>query len=372
LDLEKSQARVNLAARAANLGLWEWDLVRNEIWANEVSRARLGADATDRIDLELMIEHVHPDDREKSRQTISQAIESGRHLSLEYRFILPDGSERWIALSGEVVLGPNLKPTLMRGVSIDITDLKLAELDMQVHRSALMHVQRTTTVSQLSRALTHELNQPLGAILRNAEAGEAYLNKTPPDLSELQHIIEDICKDAKRAAVVIDSLRSLLKRDSLNLESLQLSELIRQTISLLNSEIQTREAQLHLDIPVELSNVHGDRVHLQQVLLNLLLNSLDALSGQPQDRRKIDIRAMETENDMVAISVADRGEGIKPNVLSQLFVPFCSTKKDGLGLGLSISKTIVEYHHGQIFAENNPDGGATVTFTLQKSRTGEV
>jgi two-component system sensor kinase FixL len=111
---------------------------------------------------------------------------------------------------------------------------------------------------------------------------------------------------------------------------------------------------------------------LQQVLLNLLLNSLDALSGQPQDRRTIDIRAMETENDMVAISVADRGEGIKPNVLSQLFVPFCSTKKDGLGLGLSISKTIVEYHHGQIFAENNPDGGATVTFTLQKSRTGEV
>lgn len=372
LDLEKSQGRFKMAARAANIGLWEWDLVRNDVWANEVSRARLGADATDRIDLELMLEHVHPDDREKTRQTISQAIESGRHLSLEYRFILPDGSERWIALSGEVVLGPNLKPTLMRGVSIDITDRKLAELDVQMHRSALMHVQRTTSVSQLSRTLTHELNQPLGAILRNAEAGEVYLNKTPPDLSELQHIIKDICKDAKRAAFVIDGLRSLLKRDSLNLEPLQLSELIRQTLSLLKSEIQTQEAQLHLDIPIELSNVHGDRVHLQQVLLNLLLNSLDAVAGQPQDRRTIDIRAMENENDMVAVSVADRGEGIKPNVLSQLFEPFCSTKKDGLGLGLSISKTIIEYHHGQIFAENNPDGGATFTFTLQKSRTGEV
>ena len=260
----------------------------------------------------------------------------------------------------------------MRGVSIDITDRKLAELDMQMHRSALMHVQRATAVSQLSRTLAHELNQPLGAILRNAEAGEVYLDKTPPDLSELQHIIADICKDAKRAAVVIEGMRSLLKRDSLNLGPLELSEFIRKTISLLNSEIQTRQAELHLGIPVDISNVHGDRVHLQQVILNLLLNSLDALSGQPQDRRKIDIRAMETENDMVAISVADRGEGIKPNVLSQLFVPFCSTKKDGLGLGLSITKTIVEYHHGQIFAENNPDGGATFTFTLQKSRTGEV
>ena len=372
LDLEKSQARVNLAARAANIGLWEWDLVRNDIWANEVSRARLGADATDRIDLELMLERVHPDDREKTRQTISQAIEIGRHLNLEYRFLLPDGTERWIALSGQVERGQNHKSTLMRGVSVDITALKLAELEMLTNRSALMHAQRASSVEQLSRTLSHELNQPLGAILRNAEAGEVYLNKTTPDLSELRHIIEDICKDAKRAAAVIENMRSLLKRDALNFESLALPELIKQTASLLNSEIQRRQAALHLDIPEELSKVHGDRVHLQQVLLNLLLNSLDAVAGQPKDRRMIEIRAMEIENDMIAISVADRGEGIKQNVLSQVFEPFCSTKEDGLGLGLSISKTIVEYHHGQILAENNADGGAKFTFTLQKSRTGEV
>ena len=372
LDLEKSQARVNLAARAANIGLWEWDLARKDIWVNEVSRARLGADATDRIDLELMLEHVHPEDREKTRQTIRQAIESGRHLSLEYRFILPDGSERWISLIGQVERGQNHKSTLMRGVSVDITALKLAELEMQTNRSALMHVQRTSSVEQLSRTLSHELNQPLGAILRNAEAGAVYLNKTPPDLSELRHIIEDICKDSKRASVVIESMRSLLKRDVLNFEPLALHELIRQTASLLNSEIQRRQASLHLDIPVELSKVHGDRVHLQQVLLNLVLNSLDAVSGQPKDRRMIDIRAMEIENDMISISVTDRGEGIQPGVLPQLFEPFRSTKEDGLGLGLAISKYIIEYHHGQIFAENNPDGGATFTFTLQKRRTVEA
>ena len=371
LDLQKSQARVDLAARAADIGLWEWDLVRDKIWANEVSRARVGAESSDQINLELMLEHVHPDDREKTRQKISQAIDRGRHLNLEHRFILPDGSERWIALSGEVVLGPNLKPTLMRGVSIDITELKLAEQDMHMHRSALLHMQRTTTVSQLSRTLSHELNQPLGAILRNAEAAEIYLHKTPPDLSELPHIIEDISKDTKRAAVVIESMRSLLKRDYLNFEPLELSKFIRQTSSLLNSEIQARQAELHLDIAEDLSLVHGDRVHLQQVLLNLLLNSLDAVAGQPQDRRKIDVRAMEVENDMISISVTDRGDGIHPGVLPQLFEPFCSTKKDGLGLGLAISKTIIEYHHGQISAENNPDGGATFTFTLQKAEPEE-
>lgn len=364
-DLYETQQRMSLAARAANLEMWEWDVVRDEVWATRTASETTGIDATDRVKRNRYLEIIHPDDQERIREAVSHAMESDGNLQAEFRIVSPDGDIRWLSVCGQAEYGINGKPLLLRGVSRDITESKFAEVELQNHRNELAHIARVTSLGQLSSALAHEINQPLGAILRNAEAAELFLKQTPPDLEELQAILTDIRNDEQRAVSVIERMRLLLKRRELQLEALAVNELISEVAKLLNSEIQTRHASLRIDIAGELPKVYGDRVHLQQVILNLLLNSLDALNGKSEQQRQIVIRASQTTDGMVEFVVVDHGTGVAPEQLPHLFEPFYTTKKNGMGVGLAISKTIVEMHGGKIMAKNNPDGGATVRFTLR-------
>ncbi len=364
-DLYETQQRMSLAARAANLEMWEWDVVRDEVWATRTASETTGIDATDRVKRNRYLEIIHPDDQERIREAVSHAMESDGNLQAEFRIVSPDGDIRWLSVCGQAEYGINGKPLLLRGVSRDITESKYAEVELQNHRNELAHIARVTSLGQLSSALAHEINQPLGAILRNAEAAELFLKQTPPDLEELQAILTDIRNDEQRAVSVIERMRLLLKRRELQLEALAVNELISEVAKLLNSEIQTRHASLRIDIAGELPKVYGDRVHLQQVILNLLLNSLDALNGKSEQQRQIVIRASQTTDGMVEFVVVDHGTGVAPEQLPHLFEPFYTTKKNGMGVGLAISKTIVEMHGGKIMAKNNPDGGATVRFTLR-------
>jgi len=247
----------------------------------------------------------------------------------------------------------------------DVSQLKLAERESAELRRELAHVQRTSTLGQLSSALAHEINQPLGAILRNIEAAELYLKKTPPDLEELQEIFLDIRSDEQRAAQVIERMRSLIMRRELKFEAISVKELFGQIEMLMRSELQAQEATLFTDVPSKLPEVSGDRIHIQQVILNLILNSLDAMGSLPTGEKRIVIRAAQTDDHMVKIALSDRGPGFKPELISSVFKPFYTTKSKGMGIGLAISKTIVGMHGGKISAENNPDGGATVWFTLK-------
>jgi C4-dicarboxylate-specific signal transduction histidine kinase len=223
-------------------------------------------------------------------------------------------------------------------------------------------------MGQLSLALAHELNQPLGAILRNAEAGESFLRQDPPDLGELREILIDIQNDGRRAAEVIDRMRALLRHGDLRLEAIELQELIEQVAALLNAEMQARHATLHSVLPHRLPKVRGDHVQLQQVLLNLLLNSLDAMDGMENITRRIEIRADQVEDGLIELAIEDTGTGIDPDRLPHLFEPLLTTKAEGTGIGLAISKTIVEAHGGRIWAENNPDGGACILIELPIAR----
>jgi len=247
----------------------------------------------------------------------------------------------------------------------DVSRMKLAELESAELRRELAHVQRTSTLGQLSSALAHEINQPLGAILRNIEAAELYLKKTPPDLEELQEIFQDIRSDEQRAARVIERMRSLIMRRELKFEAISVKELFGQIEMLMHSELQAKEATLLTDMPSELPEVSGDRIHIQQVILNLILNSLDAMASLPTGEKRIVMHASQTENHMVKIALSDRGPGFKPDLISSVFKPFYTTKSKGMGIGLAISKTIIGIHGGEIAAENNPDGGATVWFTIK-------
>lgn len=367
-ELLESEERLSLATSGANLGVWDWDVQRDEVWATDTIRQRFGLSDNERLNISRFLQQVHPDDREAIQELVRGGFSNQEDFDLEYRVIAENDEIRWIKARGRVERDPTGKPLHVRGVSQDITELKYAESELQERRRELAHAARVSTLGQLSSALAHEINQPLGAILRNAEAAELFLKHTPPDLEEVRAILLDIRKDEERAASVIERMRSLLKRRELQFESLAVDELIEQVAQLLSAEFQARHATLHIDVPRALPKVRGDRIHLQQVILNLLLNSLDALNGATEEQRRIIIRGSQTEEGMVELAVIDHGTGIAPEQLPRLFEPFYTTKTKGTGIGLAISKTIVETHGGQMTAANNPDGGATIRFTLNAAQ----
>ena len=242
-----------------------------------------------------------------------------------------------------------------------------AEAEIQRQRAELAHATRVSTAGQLASSLAHELNQPLAAILRNAEAAEIFLQQPNPDFAELRAILADIRKDDQRAGGVIERLRSLLKRRNFEKVSVNLREMLEETRKLVEPEAAARRIQMTLDFPPKLPSVTGDRIQLQQVALNLILNGMDAIEILGPQRRQIVVSARET-SDGAEVAVVDCGGGIPPDKLPRLFEPFFTTKPNGMGMGLAISRTIIEAHGGKLTAANNPDGGATFRFTLPGNR----
>jgi len=237
--------------------------------------------------------------------------------------------------------------------------------ELEELRSEVARAGRVTALGQLASALAHELSQPLGAILRNAEAAELHLNNPSPDLEELRAIVADIRKDDRRAGDVIEQMRALIKRRTLQMSPLPLNELVEDVISLVHSDALAKHVALDYVVAPGLPLVSGDRVHLSQVLLNLIINGMDALQAAPVSNKRVMIEARPREEGRVEVAVTDSGPGVPPEVIDKVFDPFFTTKSSGLGMGLPISRTIIEAHGGRLWAEHAPDGhGLTFRFTL--------
>jgi C4-dicarboxylate-specific signal transduction histidine kinase len=265
---------------------------------------------------------------------------------------------RWIAARGRADDNGQ-----MRGVAIDVTERKRAELRAVEDRNALRHMTRVSMLGQLSASIAHQLNQPLAAILGNAEAARKMLSRDRVDLAELREICDDIVNEDNRAAEVIRRLGALYKRGDMKVEPLDLNGLIRETLDLLRGELLIRHVMPVTDLSQSLPPVDGGSIQLQQVLLNLIINAADAMSERPVEDRRLTLRT-ESTPDEVRLSVIDNGSGIAPDDLPRVFDAFWSTKAGGMGIGLAICQSIVAAHHGTITASNNPEGGATFRITL--------
>ena len=364
-ELELSDKRLNLAADSADLGLWEWDLSKDEIWITPTRRAQLGFPVSGKITFEDLISRWRADDRDRVRQALWDAIENGKDYEAEFRRVLADGSVSWVAARGRVYADKHGKPIRLLGVTMDITARKLAELEAARQRHDLAHLARVTTLGELSGSLAHELTHPVTAILSNAQAAQRFLDADEVDLNEVREILNDIVTEDQRAGEVIHRLRRLLRKGEppKHCDDVDLNEAIGDVLKLTRSDLINQNVTVDTDLAQNLPPVTGDQIQLQQVLLNLVLNACEAINRNDPSERRLLI-ASKSENGTVRVSVTDFGGGIPEEKLEQVFERFFTTKKEGMGLGLSICRTIINAHRGKIWATNNGHCGATFHFSL--------
>jgi two-component system, LuxR family, sensor kinase FixL len=481
--LRESEQNMGLAADAAELAMWMWDIRRDEIWTTERGRALFGFTKLDKIGFENFLTAVHPQDRPMVRGAVTEALNGGGEYDGEFR-VLQSGQTRWIAARGSVELDGE-EPVRMRGVSLDITLRKQAEerfrlvveaapsamimvnsegkielinaqvesvfgytrqelvghpvemliperfradhpkhrstyfadpkvramgagrelfgqrkdgsevpveiglsplqtsgglfvlasivditerrqteLELARQRNELAHLSRVALLGELSGSLAHELNQPLTAILSDAQAAQLLLSQGAANSGELKEILGEIVGESKRAGEVIRRLRVLLKKGEIHRVPLDINELVESVLKLMRSDLINQHVAAHVELAPDLPLVDGDEVQLQQVLLNLVINACDAMAAVEASERRLLVCTELAGSREVRVSVADQGCGIPLEKIERIFESFFTTKEIGMGLGLAVCRTIISAHGGKLWAMNNPDRGATLQFTL--------
>jgi signal transduction histidine kinase/ABC-type uncharacterized transport system substrate-binding protein len=362
--LLESEERMTFAAASANIGLWKLDQGTNKLWTTEHCRTLFGITGDAPLTRDALLATVHPDDVEVANLAMQRWYETEQAGVADVR-ILPQGNEvRWIRMRARRYPEDGGRSAQLGGIFIDVTDQKLAEAEAVLQRQEIVHLMRVSVLGELSGSIAHEINQPLTAILSNAQAALHLLGQNSPDLEEIRDALQEIVQEDNRAGEVIHGLRHLLKKGGRKLESVNINDLVRSTAALLHSELIGREISIRFDLENRLFVTSGDSVQLQQVLLNLVMNGMDAMASTPADRRHILISTRGMESGFVEVRVRDRGHGIRPLESDRLFEPFYTTKEHGLGLGLAICSTIIQAHGGRLTLVNYEGGGAIAMFSL--------
>lgn len=364
--LRESEARLRLATDAAGAGVWSWDSGTGGIWATEKALELYGFSPDEDITFDRFVSVIHPDDRDRVSGAARQAFQEGTDFGFEYRIVLPEGSIRWIKAQAKAFLKPSGEPDRMTGVSIDISQSKQQEGETAELRLELAHLARVMTMNEISTSLAHEINQPLGSILNNASAASLLLPQVENRKGEIGEILTDIIQDTKRAGDIIRKIRGIVRRTDVKFEPLHINAVIEDAIALFRNNINMNKVSLVMDLKPDLPEVRGDRVRLQQVLVNLVTNAMEAMRNTSS--RMLTIRSRREASDSITVSVSDTGTGLNRATEDRVFEPFFTTKKDGLGMGLRICQSIIEEHGGRLWAENNPAAGATFSFSLDASR----
>jgi PAS domain S-box-containing protein len=365
-SLRRNESYLAQAQRLAHVGSWAWDATgRNAVYVSEEWCRIYGFDPKDDMpSWEQRLQRVHPEDRARFQQTIDRAVVEKSDYDVEFRILPPHAPGRYIHSVGRPIVGSSGELVQFVGVSMDVTESKRAEQEHERLRQELAnlaHLNRVSTMGELTASLAHEIKQPIGAAVTNAEACVRSLDRAQPDIGEAREAAVEMAKDARRAAEIIDRVRSLYQKGSSQLETIDLNEVIGEMVVMLQNEADRHSVTIRTDLGGELPKVMADRVQLQQVLMNLMLNGIEAMRDTTGE---LSIKVQLAEDGQLLISVADTGVGLPTENADQVFNPFFTTKSQGTGLGLAITRSIVESHGGRIWATSNSGPGATFYFTL--------
>jgi PAS domain S-box-containing protein len=362
-ELRRSEALLADAQRISATGSFSWRVDTDDItFSDELYRIfELGAGSA--ISLKQIGDRVHPDDRPLLSQFIAQARGSAGTLAYELRLLMPDGRIKYTRTHGNVVHHPNA-PRECVGAMQDVTQRHLSDRALDQARSDLARVTRSITVGALTASIAHEVNQPLTGIITNAGTCVRLLTSDPPNVNGALETARRTIRDGNRAADVIGRLRALFANRAVTAEVLDLNDAAQEVVSLLSHDLQRNRVVLRTELNGDPLLVAGDRVQLQQVILNLMRNASDAMTDVEDRPRHLVIRTERDDPDRVRLTVEDVGTGLDPVAAGRLFDAFYTTKKDGMGIGLSVSRTIIERHGGRLWAASNEGPGATFAFSI--------
>src|SRR6266436_4086640 len=366
--LRRSESYLAEAQRLTHTGSWAWQVAGSvALHLSEEWYRLYGFDPEKSPPTrEERVQRVHPEDRAKWQGAVDRAIAETSGFEMEFRILLPDGTVKYIHTVGHPVLNASGDLVEFVGSSTDITERKRAEEALEALRQAqadLARVNRVTTMGELTASLAHEVNQPIAAAVTNANTCLRWLTRDHPDLEEAREAAMRIVKDGTRAAEIISRTRLLFKKGSPERELVDVNDVIREMIILLRGETARYNILVGMNLAADLPQVMADRVQLQQVFMNLMMNAIDAMKNV-DGTRELDIKSQRAENEQLLLSVGDTGVGLPAQEVSQIFNAFFTTKPDGTGMGLSISRSIVESHGGRLWATSNSGRGATFHLTL--------
>ena len=356
--LRESEGHLKNAVRLAHVGYWQWDPQTNRVSGSDEMFRIFGKPQNYTPSYDDLLQTVIPEDRERVARWASDCLAEKRGNDIEYQIVWPNGDLRTVSCISELSLEEEGRPTRLFGACQDVTDQRQAEVSMRRSLDEIAHLNRVAALGEMVTSLAHELNQPLAAILSNAEAAGQFLNRESPNLARVRGCLTAIVADDERAAGVIKRLRALLKKDHSQASLIDLNEVVSDALRLVNTDAMLRETRVRIEAHPKLPPVLGDRVQFCQVVLNLLLNGLHAAAEQPPVERWVLVRTAEADGGGVELTVEDSGKGIAESDLARVFEPFFTTKREGLGMGLSISQSIVEAHGGRIWAQNSAGCGA--------------
>jgi len=367
----ESEQRLELALMGADLGLWDWNMETGTVFYSDRWATMLGY-ARDDIPpvYDGWARLVHPEDMARVRKVLEAHLE-GRtpHYEVEHRLLTKTGEWKWVLSMGKVFeRDPRGAPLRASGTHMDISGRKALEERLRLQNDQLCHAQRLTLAGELTATMAHELNQPLGAIGNYVGAAILKFSDLVAAHPELQEMLHEISRLSLRAAEVVRGIRKMVRTQELRQEWVDLKTSVDEIFPLVSSELTRRQIQFVVDIPSTLPRIWAGRVQLQQLLLNLILNAMDAMHTPELTHRQLTLRAELNRQHEIDLSIGDTGPGIAPDIVRRLFEPFVSTKPDGIGLGLSICRTIVEAHGGHIAAHSVPGEGTTFNVVLPASK----
>jgi PAS domain S-box-containing protein len=365
-DLQRSEAFLVQAQRISQTGSFSWNVASGEVFWSEELWNILEWDRAAGAGLDAGFQRVHPGDRELFRRTLDRVTKEKTDLDLEVRFVMTDGRIKHVHILGRAL--PYSSDGLdFVGAVRDVTERVRAEETLRQAQDDLARINRVTTMGELTASLAHELSQPISGAMTNANTCLRKLGHDELDRDGLRVVVTRIARDAQRASEIIGRIRSQFQRGALNREVIDINEINRETVAILRDEVVRYNILIRMELAADLPQIVGDRVQLQQVAMNLIVNSIEAMKGVNEVREMI-IRSQRAENDQILVSVTDTGIGFPAQLAEKIFDPFFTTKAGGTGMGLRISRSIIESHSGRLWAVSTPGGGATFHLSLPAAR----